>query len=217
MMPSRQYFWPVLWTVLSVVGYLVLLVCSPTAREVSGETARVLFSIFSTPFILEATVALIGIFIVLGINHWRLGKEGDGWVYMVSQEVDESESGAKSSQRLQGIIFHDKPLMLDLESTTQSVLEGYLDLGMAAQALQELQEQSDLPDDATTAALKIRISAANLDTESARFMLKQCLERFPESRGLFQQTAKDNSAWLQTHLPGHESILIWDKVAREFA
>lgn len=206
-----------LWTVLGIIGYTVLLVFSPTAREVSGDTAKVLFSIFSTPFILETTFALIGIFIVMGFNHWRLSKEGDGWVYMVTQEVDESGSAAKISQRLQGVIFQNKPLMLNQESTTQGVLEGYLDLGMAAQALKEMEEQSDLPDDASTAALKIRILAANIDTECARTMLKESVERFPQSRDIFRQAAKDNAAWLQTHLPGHEALQVWEKVATDFA
>ncbi len=213
MPPNRQYLWPVLWTALGMMGYALLLIFSPTAREVSRETAIMLFSILSTPFILETTFALLGIFIVMGINHWRLSKEGDGWVYMVSQEVNESEAGAKASQRLQGIIFQDKPLTLDLESAAQGVLEGYLDLGMAAQALKELREQSDLPDDAPTAALQIRILAANIDTESARTLLQQSIERFPQSGELFKQTGKAITIWLQIHLPGHEAIRVWESVA----
>lgn len=217
MTPNRQYLWPLLWTVLGLVGYALLLVFSPTAREVSRETATMLFSILSTPFILETTFALLGIFIVMGINHWRLSKEGDGWVYMVSQEADETEAGAKNSQRLQGIIFQEKPLLLDQESAAHGVLEGYLDLGMAAQALKELEEQSDLPDDAPTAALKIRILAANLDTEAARALLQKSIGRFPQSGDLFKQTAKATLIWLKTHLPDHEAIRIWEVVARDVA
>ncbi|CAN5751721.1 hypothetical protein BH11VER1_BH11VER1_34250 [soil metagenome] len=215
--PHRQYLWPVVWTVLGIIGYTILLVFNPTAREVSGDTAKVLFSIFSTPFVLETTFALIGIFIVMGINHWRLDKEGDGWVYMVSQEADESEAGAKISQRLQGVIFQDKPLFLDQESTAQGVIEGYLDLGMAAQALKELQEQTNLSDDAPTAALRIRVLAANIDTDLALSFLNKCVARFPESKDLFHQAARANTIWLQTHLPDHESIRVWENVARDFA
>lgn len=204
-----------LWTFLGFAGYAVLLMFNPTAREVSRETAQVLFSIFSTPFILEATFALIGIFIVLGINHWRLGKEGDGWVYMATQENDEQESGVKSSPRLQSVIFQDKPLTLNQESTTIGILEGYLDLGMAAQALKEMKEQADLSDDACIAALKIRIMAANIETESALLMLQQSVKRFPQSRNLFAQAVKDTAAWLHTHLPGHETSAVWEQEAKK--
>lgn len=216
MTPFRQYVWPMLWTFLSAAGYAALLMLSTTAREVSRETAQMLFSIFSTPFILEATFALIGIFIVLGINHWRLGKEGDGWVYIATQESDEQKSGAKSSQRLQSVIFQDKPLTLDQEGTTVGILEGYLDLGMAAQALKEMKEQADLSDDACTAVLKIRIMAANIETESALLMLQQSVERFPQSRNLFAQAVKDTATWLHTHLPGHEASAVWDQEAKKF-
>lgn len=212
----RRYLWPLLWTFLSVTGYAVLLMFNPAAREVSRETAHVLFSIFSTPFLLEATFALIGIFIVLCINHWRLGKEGDGWVYMATQESDEQKSGAKSSQRLQSVIFQDKPLTLDQEGTTIGILEGYLDLGMAAQALKEMNEQTDLSDDARTAALKIRIMAANIETDSALLMLQQSVERFPQSRTLFVQAVNDTVVWLHTHLPGHETSAVWEQEAKKF-
>lgn len=201
---------------MGILTYTVLLIFSSTTREVSIDTAKILFAIFSTPFILETTFALIGIFIVLGINHWRLSKEGDGWVYMATQENDAPESPTKSSQRLQSVIFMDKPLMLDQDNTTLDILEGYLDLGMAAQALKEMQEQSDLDDDARTTAIKIRILSANLDTASAYTLWKQGIICFPESQILFAQVLTDNVSWFQRHLPNHESILFWNKIARDF-
>ncbi len=212
----RHYFWPILWSFLGIMAYAVLLLLNPTAREVSRDTAAILFSIFSTPFILETTCALIGVFILLAINHWRLGKEGDGWVYMATQENEDQESGAISAQRLQGIIFKDMPLALDQESTTIGILEGYLDLGMAAQALKEMQEQNDLTDDVSTAALKIRILAANIDTEPALLMLKQSLERFPQAQEPLLQAVRDTVNWLHTHLPNHSATAIWESQIKEF-
>lgn len=218
-MPDRapRILWPVIWTVLSAAALAALLVLNATAREVAAETARTLFGIFTTPFIFEATVAVFGIFVVLAINHWRLKKEGDGWVYLVSREPAPGAGSlpAAITQRLHGgVIMQDKPEAMDEAGTSRLMVEGFLEMGMAAQAKQELEDGTTLPDDAATAALRIRVLAANLDTGAAQVLAQESLVRFTEDRPLFAQTALDCAGWLQSHAPHQqEAARFWQEQA----
>lgn len=51
-----------------------------TAREVVRDAFAGLFGFFTTPFILEASVAIGGLIAVVTYNQWRILQEGDGWV-----------------------------------------------------------------------------------------------------------------------------------------
>ena len=73
--------------VIAVVGYVIW--SSPEAREVATESAFLLFTVFTTPFILETSVALLGLAAVMTYNQWRLSKEGDEWVEMEVPDVKE--------------------------------------------------------------------------------------------------------------------------------
>lgn len=55
---------------------------SPEARESAWQAFVLIFTFFTTPFILETSVAILGFIAVLSWNHWRMTKEGDGWVEM---------------------------------------------------------------------------------------------------------------------------------------
>lgn len=211
-MQSRvaRILWPVIWTVLGIAALTTLLVLNATAREVATGTAKTLFGIFTTPFILESTVAVIGFLIVLFINQWRLKKEGDGWVYLVSQEPEAGTLPASITQRLQSIVMQDKPEAMDEAGTARANVEGFLELGMAAQAMQTLQGFSDLPDDEATAALRVRVLAANLDTATALSLLRESALRFPSSRSMFAQGALDCASWLDAHAPQQrETAAAW--------
>lgn len=58
-----------------------------TAREVTRDAFAGLFGFFTTPFILEATVAIVGLISVVSYNQWRISKEGDGWVTLPETET----------------------------------------------------------------------------------------------------------------------------------
>lgn len=209
---AARFFWPVFWTVLVLAAFGMLLALSSTAREVAREAATTLFGIVTTPFIFEATVALIGLLLVLGINHWRIKKEGDGWVYLVSKEQDAGAAKlpAAITQRLQGVVMQEKPEAMDEAGTARANIEGFLELGMAAQAAEALTESQDLPDDEATAALRIRVLAANLDTDAARDLLHASTKRFGGSGVLFAQTALDCADWLEAHAPQHaHAVQCW--------
>lgn len=210
--PTSRILWPVVWTLVGIGALAALFVHSATAREVVLETAKTIFGIVSTPFILETTFALIGIFIVLAVNHWRIKREGDGWVYLVTHEPD---AGARTlpaaiTQRLQSVVMRDRPSIVDEAGVSRLVVEGFLEMGMAAQAKQELSELGDLPDDETTAALRIRVLAANLETAAASALLSESGTRFVSHRSLFAQTALACAEWLQSHAPQQdEAIRLW--------
>lgn len=79
---SRPWAKPLLWSLAAIV--VTALVCwrVPTAREVVGETALTLFQVFTTPFILELSVAFLGICVVITLNQMRLERDKDEWVPM---------------------------------------------------------------------------------------------------------------------------------------
>ncbi len=207
-----RIFWPSLWILGGIGAVGLLLALNPTAREVAKDTAVIIFSIVTTPFILEFTIALSGLLLLLFINQWRLNKEGDGWVYLLTQEPDEAGAKLPASitQRLQGLVMQDKPEAVDEAGTTRAKIEGFLELGMGAQAAGALAESEQLVDDEVTSALRIRVLAANLDTEVAQQLLRASTARFDERRILFAQTALDCADWLEAHAPQQrETAQLW--------
>lgn len=56
-----------------------------------------LFTFITTPFVLEATTAVVGILIVFAINSRRIAREGDGWVMMEVKVDDEAEEPKKET------------------------------------------------------------------------------------------------------------------------
>ena len=54
-----------------------------------GYTFRFIAGLISTPFIMEATIAIVSLFIVLTLNAYRREKEGDDYMTI---EVDEEDS-----------------------------------------------------------------------------------------------------------------------------
>ena len=213
-----RFLWLLVWVPVGVAVLAALFVTSATAREVAFETFRTLFGIFSTPFILEATVALIGIFIVLAIARWRVEKEGDGWVYLAVQEPDGRDLPPAITKRLQGVILQDKPDPDDPAGTARLVIEGFLEMGMAAQAQREISESSDLPDEPVTDALRVRVMAANLDTPAALGLLRDSAARHPEARPLLRQAAQECAAWIEKHIPARrDEAAGWHHAARELS
>lgn len=73
---------PILMTLLMLAGGATLLSKSTEAREVVGEGVWNLFGFFTTPFVLETSIALFGIVAVVTYNQWRLNKDGNEWVEM---------------------------------------------------------------------------------------------------------------------------------------
>jgi hypothetical protein len=73
-----------------------------------GETAGTLIGILTTPFLMEATLALIGLMIVICINIRRREKEGNDFVYL--EQVDEKSSPRNLPDQAKWAVYREKPL-----------------------------------------------------------------------------------------------------------
>jgi hypothetical protein len=70
----------VLGTAGFFIGIAVLALSLEETRDHAIGAARMVFSIFTTPFILETSIALIGLLTVVTLNQWRLMRDGEEWV-----------------------------------------------------------------------------------------------------------------------------------------
>jgi len=87
----RRIAGPAIITILVGTALIYAISQSPDLREVAGEASWMVFSFFTSPFILESSVALLGLIIVVSWNQWRIRKEGDGWVDMVPEKAPPAE------------------------------------------------------------------------------------------------------------------------------
>lgn len=139
--PRSWWLTPLLSTVVLIIGLAVAWNVNETAREIIAKGIMTLAGTLATPFILESSIALVGLAIVITINQWRLHREGDGWVYLAQTEPDAASvaAGAETpAQRLDGVILPAAPdKTLDLDARI-AMAEGYLELGLKQEALDHL-------------------------------------------------------------------------------
>ena len=84
-------------TALAVLaGVVSLLLQNATAREVTVQAVANIFGFVTTPFVLEASIAVFGLIAVVTFNQWRINREGDGWVTMAELDERERQAAAKS-------------------------------------------------------------------------------------------------------------------------
>jgi len=91
--PAKSPWWleSLLWTLGFAVVITVAAYMNATVREVVVQGLAYLLVLFSTPFMLETTTAVIGLCIVIAINNRRLEREGDGWVEMEIKQPDAAD------------------------------------------------------------------------------------------------------------------------------
>lgn len=140
--PKRSWLEPTLWIIAGSTALMALLWLNATAREVAAQTALALVQFFTTPFVLEISLAIIGLGIVLAINHFRMRREGDEWVYLQKTSVPSSSSDGTEPppHRLDAVVWGDKPMPFDQAGTALSVVEGFLAMGMPGEAARSLDE-----------------------------------------------------------------------------
>ena len=90
--PSRPWIKPFLWSLAALLVTAIVCWRVPTAREVVGETALTVFQVLTTPFILELTVAFLGVCAVITINQFRLDRAKDEWVTMRVPDAPAAEA-----------------------------------------------------------------------------------------------------------------------------
>ena len=134
--PQRRqggWFWPAFAG--AGCGGLVLLVGWVLHdRETGRNFLRGLIGFFTTPFILETSLVLLGFSLVILLNLWRRKKDGDGWVYLAEDDPrtrDGQEPGRHDA------VFANPPAAEPPELEIE-VIEGLLDLGSWDEAGQRL-------------------------------------------------------------------------------
>jgi hypothetical protein len=100
--PSSGWLEPVLWTLAFVIAAVVAAVVNETAREIAVQGLAYLFAFITTPFVLEASAAFIGLCVVFAINGRRIAKEGDGWVVMEVKKPEDLTSVPAEPQEKAG-------------------------------------------------------------------------------------------------------------------
>ncbi len=97
--PENQHGWlePLLWSIGLIAAIVAAAYVNETVREVTLQGMAYLFTFFSTPFVLEASVAFVGLCIVFIVNGRRIARDGDGWVMMEVEKpaVTSENSGEK--------------------------------------------------------------------------------------------------------------------------
>lgn len=203
---------PLCGTLLVIGGLTALFCLNPTAREVTLDSLGLAFAFFTTPFILEMTCLALFLMGLLAYNHWRLHKEGDGWVWLMTQEPDGKNLPAAITQRLQSTVLTEKPEKLDEALVQAGVIEGYLELGMSAQALREIGEDppaAGSPPSIEELILRIRVLAANLDNNAARQLVHATVTDYPASRPVLATACIENARWLLRHMHREDLAKEW--------
>lgn len=198
---------PLSGILLVIGGSVALLALNPAAREITSDALGLAFAFFTTPFVLETTCAALFLLGLLAYNRWRLHKEGDGWVWLVTRETENLP--AKITERLQSTVLVEKPEPVDESQAESGVIEGYLELGMPAQALHELEEKSAPLAPVDETALRVRVLAANLETDRATQLIRESAAAEPGLRQAMAAAALDSARWLLTHLQREDLARHW--------
>jgi hypothetical protein len=146
--PHNRYWWlvPVLGAMLLIGVAVTAGIVNPTAREVLAKATFNIIGALGTPFILEATFAILGLFALLVYNHYKLQKEGDGWVYLAQTTPDAAslaEGAETPPHRLDPVVLPQRPELGGELETRLATVEGYLELGLKQEALAQLENLTD--------------------------------------------------------------------------
>jgi hypothetical protein len=125
--------------IAGVAGLFLLLVMSTGLPGVAGEFFARIVGIVTTPFLLEATMIILGFLIVILLNHWRHQREGaDELVYL--DEVKDAPKEVPDQARW--AIYRNKPLEAG-NPALADLLEGAVAIGDHESAIEILDSMSD--------------------------------------------------------------------------
>ena len=208
----RRWLSSVAWILGAVVVTVIVLWYSPTAREVVGEASLTIFQIVTAPFVLETSLAVLGLCIVMAINHYRQQREGDGWVYLQKQEPssDVSKDIEDPPHRHDAVVWQEKPECFDEGAAKLEVIEGYLDLGLADDALRELAMLSeDLTRSEQADELRIRALAMVGRLSEASRAIDELAVTYPERVERLASAALLVAIWLHEQGKAGPEINEW--------
>lgn len=118
--------------VASLVGWRYL-------PGVLGETIGIITGILTTPFLLEASFAILGLVTVITLNHWHRVKEGDDFVYL--EQVDGPDVPANLPEHAKWAVYREKPLAAE-NPPLLAQAEGAFFLGDHAAAMERISAMS---------------------------------------------------------------------------
>lgn len=75
---------------------------------VLGEWVGMMIGIMTTPFFMEATFSILGLVLVVSLNHWRKHKDGDDFVYL--EQVTGPELPHDLPEKAQWALYRERPL-----------------------------------------------------------------------------------------------------------
>lgn len=79
---SKRWVGPLIISLIVAAGLGYVLWTSAEAQQVAVEAIFLIFTVFTTPFVLESSVAILGLIAVITYNQWRMSKDGPDWVEM---------------------------------------------------------------------------------------------------------------------------------------
>lgn len=157
--------------ILVVAAIIVLIWLGTYLPGLPGEIFSMIAGIMWSPVLLDLSLFLIGLTLVLWVNHIRRKGDGDEFVYLEAVEGPDIPDDLSAESR--SAIFRHRPEEPD-RSIALAAVEGALDMGdlqTATELLLEVpEEELDLPD---TLALRIRLAELNGDENSARRLRKK--------------------------------------------
>lgn len=129
----------------------------------AGECLGFVIGVMTTPFFMEASFAVVGLTLVLAINHFRRERAGDDFIYLERVD-DETELPEHASWA----VYQEEPLVVELPAL-QVQAEGAMAIGdheaaaecFAAMSEEELKQPETL-------ALRLQLARATGREELAR-------------------------------------------------
>lgn len=137
-----------------VTVIFLLLVFGRHLPGVAGEFFARVIGIVTTPFLLEATLCILGFVVVVTLNHWRQLREGDELVYL--DQVKNAPQDLPGQARW--AVYQSEPLEPGSIEPTD-LLEGAIAIGDHETAVEILSAMSEA-ERAAPAVLKLRIALA---------------------------------------------------------
>ncbi len=128
-----------------------------------GEWLGMVIGLMTTPFVMETTFVILGIVLIITINHWRRIKEGDDFVFL--EQIDAQDAPKDLPDHAKWALYREKPqdpIALSLLEKAEGAL-AISDYAMATQWISEM-DSTELKQ-VETLNLRIELAEATGKTE----------------------------------------------------